>query len=1082
MRLGLTLLGDFRACLGPAVLRLRTRKTQALLAYLAVSPGQSHSRDKLATLLWGDRSQAHTRSRFRETLFALRRSLTAADPSCLVLTGDTVALDPSAVDVDVLLFEQLARAGDPTARARAVELYRGDFLEGLAFRGTLFEDWLMVERERLREIVLESLAALLAHQRDAGATEDALRTALRLLALDPLQEAVHRSLMRLYADLGRRGSALRQYQVCTGILDRELGVEPEEETRRLYAEILSRPPALSRSFHPPGATAGDTPLIGRGPEMAWLRNALGEAGRGQGRVIAVVGEAGVGKSRLVGELAAEAQSTRRLTLVGRCYQSERILPFAPWLEILKGARESADAAWLADLPAAVRRELRRLLPEVGAKDDDAGPAPDYLMLFEGVSLLLEHAADRQPLLVILEDLHWADEMSVRLLAFVCHRSRACRALVVATAREEDLADAPVVREVLAEVSPEPHVETLALQALSREHTLALVRALARAGADGATVARLGEQVWEASGGNVLVAVEAMRAVSHGALSPALDRLSVPGRVRDLIRGQIDRLDEPSREVLAVASVFGGEFEFALLEHASGLDEAAAARAVETLARRRILHSVGERLDFTHDRVREVAYELVLPARRMALHRRAAEALASVHARDLAPHDLAIGLHYFEGHVWDQAAAHLRRAGARALRRYALRDAIACFERALLAIGQLPQDRAALELAFDVWIESRPPFNQLGENREVIRVLAEAGAIADRLGDERRRARIEAFMTVAHTQLGDLHAAVASGTRARETALRLGDLDLRIVATDILLQTLVHRGEHARVIELAADNVAAVPPERINDFFGRFAPPAIYSRISLVRSLAEVGRFDEASQYADEVIELADPTRHAYSIGMAHWTAGMLALATGDWARARARIDHGIAALRTAGSSLVVPGAVAGAAWALAELGRAEEALACLMESEQLAAGLATRGAPGGAPGTRLHALGRASLALGRLDEAQRLGERAVETSPHQPGYAAHAWQLLGDVAAHADRFDSERSLSCYRGALARAEPRGMRPLIAHCHLGIGRVHGRVGRRRPAGDHLDRAAAMYRDMGLSYWLDQAQTERGRWDRA
>src|SRR5262249_35057418 len=150
------------------------------------------------------------------------------------------------------------------------------------------------------------------------------------------------------------------------------------------------------------------------------------------------------------------------------------------------------------------------------------------------------------------------------------------------------------------------------------------------------------------------------------------------------------------DALALASVVGREFEFAILHHASGLDETGAARAVEALTRRRILHSVGERLDFTHDRVREVAYERSLPARRMTLHPRVAEALGLVHADDLAPHHLGIGLHYFEAEVWDQAAAHLRRAAARALQRFAMRDAIACFERALVALGRLPQDRAALE--------------------------------------------------------------------------------------------------------------------------------------------------------------------------------------------------------------------------------------------------------------------------------------------------------------------------------------------------------------------------------------------------
>jgi DNA-binding SARP family transcriptional activator len=1084
MRLGLTLLGDFQACLGSAPLRLRTRKTQALLAYLAMPPGQSHSRDKLATLLWGDQSQAHARSRFRETLFALRQALGPINPPCLIVTGETLALDADSVDVDARAFERLARAGDADSLAGAASLYRGDLLEGVAYRGTQFEDWLMAERERLRELALETLARLLVRQRAAGAIEDALQTALRLVTLDPLQEAVHRSLMRLYAELGRRGSALQQYQLCVGILSRELGVEPEEESRRLYEEILSRrlaapsddPPADPAPREPATAVDADAPLTGREPEMAHLRAVFAEAAPGHGRVVVLVGEAGVGKTRLVGEVAAAAHELGRRVLSGRCYESEQILPFAPWLEILRVAWSVADANWRADLPAVVRRELSRLLPEVGATDGAAAPAPDYLMLFKGASLLIEHAAALRPLLLIIEDLHWADEMSVRLLAFVCRRSRTWRALIVATAREEDLADAPTLQRVLAEVAPEPHIETLALRTLSREHTVNLVRALARAGTDEVTVARVAEQVWLTSGGNPLVVIEAMRAFSRGALSSGLDRLSVPERVRDIIRAQLDRLDELAQDALALASVVGREFEFAVLHHASGLDEAGAARAVEALARRRILHSVGERLDFTHDRVREVAYERILPARRMALHRRVAEALAAVHAEDLAPNHLGIGLHYFEAEVWDRAAAHLRRAGALALQRFAMRDAIACFERALASLGRMPQDREVLEQAFDIWLESRPPFNQLGENREVLRVLGEAEAIAARLGDERRRGRVSAFMSVAHANLGQLDEAVARGTRARETGLRLGDLDLRIVGTDILLQALVHRGEHARVVELATDNLVALPAERVNESFGRFAPPSIYDRISLVRSLAELGRFDEAARFAHEAIGLADQTRHAYSVGMAHWTAGTLDLAKGEWEPARARIEHGLTALRTASAALAVPWAVAGVAWALAQLGRAEEALACLEESEQLAKELAARDAPGGAGGTRLHVLGRACLALGRLDEARSLGERAIESSPRQPGYAAHAWHLLGDVATHSDRLDPERGLACYQEALARAEPRRMLPLIAHCQLGLGRVHRRMGLEDLAREHLARAATMYRAMGLSYWLGQAEAER------
>ena len=139
---------------------------------------------------------------------------------------------------------------------------------------------------------------------------------------------------------------------------------------------------------------------------------------------------------------------------------------------------------------------------------------------------------------------------------------------------------------------------------------------------------------------------------------------MPERVRDIIRRQLDRLDEPSRDLVALAAVVGREAEFGLLHQASGLGEEAAARGVEALIRRRVLHSVGERLDFTHDRVREVAYREILAPRRKALHRRVAEALAMLHAENLEPHHLALGLHYFEGEVWDRAVLHLRRAGAR----------------------------------------------------------------------------------------------------------------------------------------------------------------------------------------------------------------------------------------------------------------------------------------------------------------------------------------------------------------------------------------------------------------------------------
>src|SRR5262245_28053042 len=309
-RLSLTLLGGFQARLDPGPpLALSTRKSQALLAYLALPVGRAHPRDTLAALLWGGNRQDSARAGLRQALFFIRRALGGA-AGALRQAGDTLALEAPAVDVDTAAFERLVLAGTPDALAQAATLYRGDLLSGFALDEPPFEEWLVRERERLRELAVEGLARLLAQQKaTVGRAEEAVRTALQLLGLDPLQEPVHRALMRLYADGGRRGAALRQYQQCVAVLQRDLGVEPEAETKLLYREILRR-----RDEHPVAGEAlvsqrsprvaesrttgaGDeAELIGRGAEMAALHAALEGATGGTSRVAIVLGEAGIGKS------------------------------------------------------------------------------------------------------------------------------------------------------------------------------------------------------------------------------------------------------------------------------------------------------------------------------------------------------------------------------------------------------------------------------------------------------------------------------------------------------------------------------------------------------------------------------------------------------------------------------------------------------------------------------------------------------------------------------------------------------------------------------------------------------------------
>ncbi len=307
--------------------RLPTRKVEALLAYLAVRPGERHSRGHLAPLLWGDSADVQARQSLRQGLAALRRALGSAR-SALVIDGHSVQLNAAQVDVDVAEFETVAAKGTTEALEHAVALYRGDLLAGFDLRETLFEEWLRSERERLHELALEAGARLLALQMEEDAVERPIHTALRLLALDAVQEVTHRALMRLYTRQGRRDAALHQYQVCVDLLQRELGLEPEEDTRQLYQTILHArqlPPTGPEPVAAPRAPARlrdglrrrrrapslKAPLIGRETELGQLRQALQEAWRGRGTVVAVVGEAGVGKTRMIEDLSALAGQRHR---------------------------------------------------------------------------------------------------------------------------------------------------------------------------------------------------------------------------------------------------------------------------------------------------------------------------------------------------------------------------------------------------------------------------------------------------------------------------------------------------------------------------------------------------------------------------------------------------------------------------------------------------------------------------------------------------------------------------------------------------------------------------------------------------
>ena len=538
--------------------------------------------------------------------------------------------------------------------------------------------------------------------------EAAVQTATRLLALDPVQEDAHRTLMRLHARGGRRAAALRQYQTCVAVLQKELGVEPEPATRRLYLEILQRAPrpAPGRAGALPAGRAAtapaDAPLVGRESELGRLRGRLQAASRGDGHVVLLTGEAGIGKSRLIDEVSAMAAARGTRILASHAHETEQILPFRPWIEALR-AGHALDIVRTESAGSASRRtELARVFPELaGGAAPPHTTGPGHLRLFESLDAVLAELAREGPLLVVLEDLHWADEMSLRLVAFVARRLAERPLLLVVSARDEDLVEAPGLTRLVEELAPLPHVEHMAVSALSAAATAALVRALARAGSNAARLADAVDRVWALSEGNPFVIVETMRSLGEGRLPDAAG-VELPRRVREMIAARLGRLGARAQEVARMASVFTRDFAFPVLQRAMRLSRRETAEAVEELVRHRILDASGERFDFTHARLRQAVYQALLAPRRQTLHAAVGEALESVHAGRLDAHYDLLAHHFSRADEPGRALTYLVHLADQAGRSYALEEAVRLLRDALILTDRLPVEERGqrrLEVVF-----------------------------------------------------------------------------------------------------------------------------------------------------------------------------------------------------------------------------------------------------------------------------------------------------------------------------------------------------------------------------------------------
>lgn len=1045
------------------------------------------SRDRLASLLWGSSGEEQARNSLRQALFILRRVLQAAPSPALLVDPRSVSLDASAVEVDAIGFERLVAAGTEESLARAVALYRGDLLEGIGVKEAGFEDWLLGEQGRLRDLALKALERLLALHTAASNPERAVHVSRRLLALDPLHEDVHRTLMRLYMKQGRWGAALRQYELCRAAVRRQVGVEPEAETRRLYQEILrdralgtapeddleprvprrrtSRPAPL-RLLRP----APDTPLVGRQSEVAHLREALDEVWQGRGQVVGIVGQVGIGKSRLVEHIAADAEQRGGRVLIGRSYETEQTLPFRPWIDALRAKELLGDPDLLGDLNPVWRRELTRLFPELGPSDAGRPPdVQDHPRLFEAVTHLVQLLERRQPLVVVIEDAHWADELSLRLLGFLAHRIPEWRVLAVATARSEELSDSPVLRQLLSELSRDRRLVHLPLGALSRQETRALVRTLAEPGQD---ADRLEEQVWRTSAGNPFMAVESLRALREGTLRQGPHGLPLPERVREVVLRRFERLGEPARHLVGVAAVIAREFDLALVRRVTGLPEEELSAAVEELLQREVLHGVERGFDFSHERLREVAYADLGAPRRVQLHRRVLEALEDVHRDDRGPVHATLAFHARQAELWERTLEYSRLAGARAFLYGGHREATGDFDQALDALRNLPETRERLEQAVDLRCDLRHALLPLAEADRISQVLDEARSLSERLGDQARLGKTLAFLANHHWWVGEYDRALEAAHEALQIARAIGDPTLEV--STIYYEGLVHhgRGDYRRAVELLQRTRASLEGGLTSTRFGIAHFTSVVSATWLSWALTELGEIPEAEASAADAVRIAGAGHQPFLLAHAYAACGHVALRKGDVERAIGWFERLREIERAGALRVLFPLAEWFLVNAYAAAGRPE---AVPLLAQVASAPLSERSIfyyP-----LWLAWLAEGHLRAGRTEDAAVLAERALTLARRrgERGHVAWILRLSGEIASESATDRAERAEGYFLEALGLATTLRMRVLRASCDLGLGRLYRRLGN-AAANEHMQAATTLAGELGIRLGLTDRERAR------
>jgi DNA-binding SARP family transcriptional activator len=861
-----------------------------LIAYLLLNRDRPLERTEVAFTLWPDSSDAQALTNLRRELHALRRALPDAE-RLLAIERRTIRWRPDGpFHLDVAAFEDAvehAAGGSVDGLRAAVAIYRGDLLPGV------YDDWIEPHRDHLRTKMLETLDALATGLEDRREYRAAMEQLSRLVVIDPLAESRYQALMRVAALVGDRTAGLRAYHACVSALRDELGIEPSRETLNAYQRLVtldvSQVPARAGSDVP-----AQPELVGRDPEWKALVDGWNRAVNGALTLALIQGDAGIGKSRLIEEFSRWARAQGATVLTARSWAVEGSLAYAPvtaWLRSapLRPLLDSLDDVWLS--------EISRLLPELLADHPGlAGPAPmleswQRQRLFEALARAVGKAR-AQPLLV-LDDANWTDSDTLEWLHFTL-RTAAVTGFVILGARSGEVESNRALASLVSDARNRAELLDIELGPLSEAETATLAAATTDRPLDGAAHARL----YHETEGHPLFVVEMARSGLAGTAEPdsvgaaRSGPLPVPARMtarmRAVIAARLHQLTPTAQRVVELAAAIGRDFDVDVLAASADLDEPDLVEGLDELWRRRIIREHGlNRYDFSHDRIREVAYDQIAPAGRRVLHRRVAQALELRHHDDIDPIAAQLAAQLESAGLGLRACGLYERAAAVAARVLASAEATRHLSRALAILAESPasRDRDVLELRLLLLLSPSLLAIEGYASRRQEATVDRARALAAELGEELD----ELFALNGLWAVSVVGGDVDRSLEVAEAAFRRSDGHPDFASASHLAMggSLTFLGEQEKAVIEFKQAIATYVPGASRPLTSG-TDPGVFALSWGAHALWLEGRTATASKWSNRAIALADSLDGPYMTMIAQSYAAILDQIRGD---VEAMLEH-----------------------------------------------------------------------------------------------------------------------------------------------------------------------------------------------